>query len=126
MKPIPIGTYKLGSENVRLELATAESGGYFKSCPEDGGTPIMGIGLRCGGWNQTVGVLLHEALELAYYRAGLRYGITPDWANDNGSYMFVMDHFQFSEASARAANFLAESLPELAKVWKKHKKKDHK
>lgn len=74
-------------------------------------------------WWQVVSVLMHEAMELSYYRMGLRYTTTPDYASDNGGYLFVADHFKFSEATGRAAHFLTPALPDLSRAWMKWKSK---
>lgn len=115
-----IGTYNLGSENVRLYM-TGESGGCFYAAPKPADTAKIEVGADHAEWWQTAAVLIHEVTELAYYRHGLRYAQTPDYAADNGNYMFIMSHTDFSEASARASIFIATAMPALEKQWHKWK-----
>lgn len=116
-----IGTFSLGCESVRL-YANSESGGSFSTGPEDNGTATMTIGLHQRAFWQVVAVLLHEAMELACVRAGLRYVPCLDYAKDNGSYLFSMSHTQFSEATAWASMLVEPAIPLLKKEWRKHQK----
>lgn len=122
MKTNIIGTYKLGSEYVELVLCDRDGGGAFWAMHDDTKRPRIEVGEKQEHWWQVVAILTHEVYEFAFYRAGLRFCRTPDWAQDNGSYMFVMSHTDFSEANARAAHFITEALPDLARAWKKRKK----
>lgn len=117
-----VGTYQLGSENVRLVLAHDDGGGCFWACPTKGVNATIQVSAQQDHWWQVVAVLMHEVTELAYYRAGLRFSQTPDYARDNGNYLFVMGHTDFSEANARAAHFLAQAMPEFAEAWNKWKR----
>lgn len=122
MKKELVGVYQLGSENVRLIMAHDKNGGRFWACPDHEKAATIEVSAGQDNWWQVVAVLMHEANELAYYRAGLRFSKTPDYANDNGSYLFVMDHTDFSEANARAAHFLTKALPNLATAWNRWKR----
>lgn len=118
-----VGDYNLGSIQAQVVLRDGY-GGEFYSRPEPGSIPRIKVGMDSGdSWFNAVSILHHEVMELCLYQMGLRYGETPDYARDNGAYLFVMNHTEFSEASARTAIFLAECLPDFKKAWKKFKKK---
>ncbi len=110
-----IGTYKLGTEHVKLVLSNDINGGLisFKTT----GLLEITVGMHEEWW-QMVSTLMHEAIEFAFWRHGLRFVQTPDYGNDNGNYLFVASHTDYSEALARAALFITGSLPALNKGWK--------
>ena len=116
-----VGNYDLGPESVQLVLRGG-SGADFYMNPGDGCSARIKIGMDGHNqheWGGIVGMLLHEALELSMTRMGLRYTPVPDYSFDNGQYLFAMTHTQFSEASARAAMFMASALPDFASARKK-------
>jgi len=122
MKQKIIGVYPCGGEEVQLILREG-TGGEFYTMPGKGCIARIKVGADAGhGWSFLVGTLMHEVMEFSMTRAGLRYGPAPDYSLDNGNYLFVMTHTQFSEASARAAMFLAAALPDLSGAWKKWKR----
>ena len=99
-----------------------EIGGEFIFIPEKGHIARIKIGADQEKWHQIVNVLLHEAQELAYQRIGGRWTPAYDMANDHAAYLFSLSHTQFTEATARVAEFVAGCLPDLEKAWKKWKK----
>lgn len=123
MRQKVIGIYCLGAEQVELVLREGD-GGEFYSKPEKGKVARIKIGAGDGdNWHRLAAVLNHEAMELVMFHMGFRYSATPDYANDNGAYLFVMTHTQFSEAVARSAMFMADALPDLATAWNKWRKR---
>lgn len=78
----------------------------------------MYIGLG-GTWSQTVAIAMHEILEMACAHNNVRW--LPDFAmgNSGDSYMFIMNHPQFTEVVAQAADCLAAVLPEIGKQYNK-------
>lgn len=121
MKASRVGSYGLGPQSVDLYLRE-DDGGEFYVIPEAGKTPRIVVGADYDSWYRVVEVAHHEAMELAMTMIGARYQPAPDNGNDHGSYVFVMTHAQFSEASARTAQFLAASLPDLSRAWAKWRK----
>jgi len=118
MKQKIIGVYPCGGEDVQLVLREG-GGGEFYTTPEKGHVARIKVGADSGhGWPFLVGTLMHEVMEFAMTRAGLRFTPAPDYSLDNGNYLFAMTHTQFSEAVMRAAMFVAAALPDLAKAWK--------
>ena len=113
-----IGIFSLGFEDCELVLREG-TGGEFYNCPGKGEIPRVKIGADVKEWRDLVAVLLHEAMEFALNRLRCRYSCSYDFGNDAGGYIFVLDHPQFSDCCARAAEFLALSLPVLAKEWPK-------
>ncbi len=123
MKQKIIGHYDLGGAECQLVLREGE-GAEFYGRPEVGKCQRIKVGFGDGkDWSRVCAILTHETMELAMFRMGLRYGHTPDYSNDNGAYLFVMDHTQFSEVAARTGMFLAACLPDLSREWVKWKKK---
>lgn len=112
----------MGSENVRLFVD--DTYGARFGVDDNESASYITIGLDQDNWWQVVTALLHEAFEMSLYRHSCRYSQGPDYAADNGNYLFVATHTQFSEATARAALFIANCLPRLEEEYKKfHKKK---
>lgn len=124
MKQVIVGSYQLGPQSVQLVLREG-IGGEFYTVPKVGSTPRIkvGYGDPGDGWYRVVEVLHHEAMELAMTLAGVRFAPAPDFGNENGSYLFVMTHTQFSEVGARTGQFLAASLPDLGRAWGKWRKR---
>lgn len=112
-----VGTYDLGGESVQLALREGDGGDWDSRTPE-GRMPLLRVGDDgSDSWPGVVGVLLHEAEELVSARMGLRFRPNPDFAGDNGSYVFLMTHTQYSELTARVGLFMAVCLPDLARAW---------
>ena len=124
MKQIIVGTYTCGPEQLKLVL-TQENGGSLVSLPGRGEVPRLTVGAY-RSWTAVVSVLLHEVMEFTMLRERSRFSLTPDYYPGNhADYLFVMDHQQFDRCVARAADFLAQALPDLAtahKLWHKPKK----
>lgn len=116
-----VGVYELGYEQVQLVIREG-TGGEFWFLPETGKVPRMKIGADAE-WKAVVAALLHESFELAMCRKGVRWLPDPNLGNDHASYLFVLTHPQFSDACAMASEYLVASLPDLAKAWRKWKKK---
>ena len=114
--------YNLGCRKVRLKLNPDSTGGSFETAPADG-IALIEVGIGMDEWAKVAAVAMHEALELAMCEMGLRFRPSPDYSDDNGTWLFVMDHGQFAEAIARAAYFLAAALPDIATAYKKAKRK---
>lgn len=115
-----VGNYELGHQSVQLVLRDG-NGGEFYTVPEVGSTPRIKVGAD-GKWFRVVEILHHEAMELAMTMVGVRFCPAPDNGMDNGGYLFVMNHTQFAEASARTAQFMAACLPDLARAYRRFKK----
>lgn len=113
-----IGRYHLGIRDVDV-YGRKGTGGEFFSASESNGIAEIHIGLSDKPWPGIVNALLHEAMELTLSDMRCRWRPTPDYSNDHSNYFFVATHEQFSEALGRVAYFLSESLPELAKVYKR-------
>ena len=112
-----LGVFELGLHRVRL-FATHGTGGAFSTLPGDNGPPQIEVGIDRNDWSFVVGILMHEAMEFSAHTMGFRFTPACDVACDNGGYMFLMDHTQFSEATARASEFVAAAIPVLEKHWK--------
>lgn len=121
MKQVIVGVYNFGTGNVQLVLREGD-GGEFYFAPDKISPPRIKVGADQPNWNLVVATLLHEILEMQMTLQGFRFSPAPDFANDNSSYLFVMNHPQFSEVCARSAMFVASALPDLSKAWSRWKK----
>lgn len=111
MKQIIVGTYGFGGEFVQVVLREG-TGGDFYTNPELGSVPRVKIGADHGNW--------HEVFEFAYMRAGLRFSPMPSYPPYNSAdWLFIMDHQQFHNCTARCAELLQACVPDLAIAWKK-------
>lgn len=117
-----IGTYEAGFEAVELVLREG-TGGEFYTIPEKGKICRIKIGGDYKRWDEVVNVLLHEIVELQLFRKDCRLENSNDISRDHAGYLFVATHPQFSDAIAKAAEFIAPALPDLAKAWAQWKKK---
>lgn len=118
MKQVIIGTFDFGCEYVQLVLREGQ-GGEFYTKPEKGHIPRIKIGADYSRWHGVVQTLLHEAMELAMLRQDCRYEPDHRIAQDTCAYVFMADHAKFSECCAVAGVLLADSLPTVAREWKK-------
>ncbi len=121
MKQKIIGEYPLGSEYVQIVLREG-NGGEFYAMPEHGHIARIKIGADYDTWEEVVSVLIHEVREMIYYRLRCRYEPNNDYSEDHGSYLFVLNHAQFSDACRREAQFLVACLPDISKVWRAWRK----
>jgi hypothetical protein len=117
MKDVIVGTFELNDEPVLLVLRAGVGGNYLSR--SDDRKPVL---FQVGGdqtyWRDVVGSLLHEAKEFVDMRMGCRFEPSPNYAYDNGSYLFVETHTQHSEVCWRVGAFLAQCLPDLERAWK--------
>lgn len=115
-----VGTYRIGPGYVDLWVVSGEDG-YCTTSDEHGKRPRIEIGAD-GPWAQTVGTLLHEAVELVTIEMGLRYRPDPDYGNGQDAYAFHFAHPQFTELCARVGMFLTDALPAFSKAYKHRQK----
>jgi hypothetical protein len=120
MKPKIIGTFDMGPQRVQLVLREGDGGEIYLK-PGDIDYPRIYVGAD-KNWEQVMSTLLHEAHELQMLLTGCRLNPAPDHAMDHSSYIFLMNHPQFSEVCARVAMFLVQALPDLAKAYRKWNK----
>ncbi len=116
-----LGSYDAGIRFVDL-YARKGINAEFHMQPGKGKNARITVGVD-GKWWVVFSNLVHEITELTYADMGLRMIPGPDIANDNGAYAFMMNHTQFSEATARITLFLAEAVPDLQQHHKKNRKK---
>lgn len=118
MKLVRIGAYSLGSESVELFLRDGV-GGNFSTRSDSEQQAAIYIGGDEPEWYMVVSAFLHEALEFAAMRMGLRFEPDIDIGRNASGYVFFATHTQFAEQVGRAAQFSAVALPALATAWKK-------
>lgn len=122
MRQKVIGVYEIGMDQVQLVIREGY-GGEFWLKPGTGVIPRIKVGVDGTGWNEVVTTLLHEAMEMQMTKSHCRFSRDPDYGRDHGGYIFLMDHTQFSDVTARVASFMAEALPDLAIAFNRWKKK---
>jgi hypothetical protein len=123
MKTVPIGIYPLGPMRIRLEF-TADYGGSFSNFGDKPTQlPLIQVGFGDGSWDTVVATLLHEAFECAAMHTRCRFAPAPDFAYETSGYTFIMQHAEFSEVAARAGQFIARSLPDLATEYNRWAKR---
>ncbi len=121
-KQVIVGVYGIGFEDVEIVLRSGD-GGEFWNHPGKGEIPRIKIGADYKEWSSVVSVFLHEAFEFTFNRLKCRYDSSYDLGGDASSYLFVADHVTFSDTCARVACLTANALPDLARAWKKWRKK---
>ena len=68
------------------------------------------------GWNDAVGTLLHETMEMCALLLDLRFACA-DTPRTSENLMFFWTHEQFRVLCDRSGEFIAEVLPEVAAMW---------
>ena len=121
MKQKIIGSYECGFDVIQL-VGREGSGGEFYSIPGDINYPRIKVGLDQESFSLLLEALLHEVYEYELHKCGLRTRRTDSISCDHANYMFVFDHRQFAEVTARCAEFLEKALPDTRKAWKKWNK----
>ena len=115
---IPVGTFRLGNLDFALEALPDAEGGNYETRP----LQLICVGFKHNDWQEVVGVLLHEAMEIAHTMARCKYRTVPISNYDSADCKFIFDHAEFGRACADVGCFMAEALPALAKVYKKYHK----
>jgi len=117
MKQKIIGTYYCGSTQIQVVLREG-TGGEFYNTPEKGLCPRIKIGADYNNWWELVNVALHEIMEYFLNSNNHRYYPDNDVGRDLSSFVFFLNHPQFSDIIAKSAEFLSDCLPVLEKEWK--------
>ena len=117
-----VGKFSLGTHRVLVYLDFSTCSGSFSFGFSSKTDPHIEVGAD-QDWKYVVSVLTHEAVEAAFMAVGARFRPAPDFGNSSDGYVFHADHFLFGEATARAGEFLADCLPDVEKIYKKHKPK---
>jgi hypothetical protein len=118
-----VGIYECGWNSVEVVLRDGDGGEYFM-IPEKGRGPRIKLGADQDTWQKLVAVLMHETLELVMDTLKHRYIAWQNMGNSHDGYLFMFDHPQFCDITARAAELMAACLPDLAKAWEKWKSED--
>lgn len=121
MKQKIIGIYEAGYYQIELILREG-TGGEFYLTPEKGKCPRIKIGADYVSWFEIIAVLLHEVEEFLIDRIQCRYGSFDDLGNDHSSWLFVLNHVQYSDMCMKTGEYIAKALPDLSKAWKNWKK----
>jgi hypothetical protein len=125
MKQKIIGVYYAGFHQIQLVLREG-TGGEFYLIPESGSIPRIKIGGDYSEWREVINCLTHELDEFLYDKIQCRYVAFDNLSNSHDQYLFNFTHAKFSDCKMKAAEFLAEALPDLATAWKQWKKDNKK
>ena len=120
LRQVVVGVFCIGAEEVQVVLRSG-TGGEFWFIPEEGKIARIKIGAD-SAWESVVASLLHEALEMQMARHHCRFDPSPDFGRDHSSYLFVMNHPQFSDIVARVGMFTSACLPEVGRAYRKWRK----
>ena len=115
---IPIGTFRLGNVNVRLVADPLSEGGNFVSLP----SPVITVGLHQNTWPEVVTILLHEVMEFSLMMRELKYRAVPVVNFDCADVSFFLTHDKFGRVCSDTGAFIANALPDLAKVHNRNLK----
>lgn len=116
-----VGSYGMGWDQCQIVLREGD-GGEFWLIPEMGSIPRIKVGAD-DSWENIVGVLCHELLELIFVMQRVRFERTNITGMGHDGYVFMFDHNQFSDAVMRLGNLVSICLPDVHKVWKNFNKK---
>ncbi len=120
MRQVIVGTFPMCSEYCELVLRE-DKGGEFYCMPEEGHVPRIKVGADYSAWGDVVEVILHEVMEFALARLKCRFEAADDFGMDLHGYLFIAQHKEFSDACARAAEFLVAALPAAKKAYQEWK-----
>ena len=113
-----LGVYQLGDDWIKVCYQPDGRGGSFYILDKR-----MVIGLLEDRWRSVLAVLLHETMEFCLQRLNLGYERLDKWGEGTDCRMFLLNHWEFSEACALAAPFLTFVQPDLCRVYNKAQKR---
>lgn len=117
-----LGTFDAGMRFVDLYARPGGDAEFGMQPGKGKNTARITVGID-NTWWIVFSCLIHEITELTYTDMGLRLVPGPDISRDGGAYVFLSNHTQFSEATARVGLFLADAVPALQQYWRKKNKK---
>lgn len=116
MKPIYLGTYKLGPENVRLEADFGSASSEVLIAPTDHGCARMVIGCN-DVWSRVVGGLLHEAIEFRLHRQRCAFERSHTLTCEPSRYVFIISHVEHDEMARDVGDFMAVAFSALERAY---------
>lgn len=116
-----IGTYQLGYRWVDLYYDPETTGGNFTWVPKGKSHSEMVIGFNYGYSDKPYGTLFHEALEAAAADVNGRFNREGFDGDASDVVVFMFDHNQHSEISARVSYFIKQCHEDFFKAWKAHR-----
>jgi hypothetical protein len=119
-KPIHVGTYVLGHEQVELYALPDDAGGEFYFLPEPGRLGRIKVGIDYPEWDSVVAILLHETLEYLILRMERAYVSVGCISRGTDDRSFILNHPEFSELCSRAAMLITPALPDLGAIYAEH------
>lgn len=118
-KIIGVYSYQLGQVEI---VARAGIEAEFQFISRAGSCPRITVGFDAT-WSRVVGYLFHEVFEFLMATALFRYECSEDLGKDQGGYLFLMNHGQFSDICTKAAMILSQALPDAAREHEDWRKK---
>lgn len=118
-----VGIYRLGLTNVELFGQLYDCGGAFYCAPDSKSLPRIKVSFRHQYWREVVAVLLHESFEYLTAQKGVRFKPCGNYMASSDIFRFHFDHNTLSQIMEDQGEFLAHCLPDLSRVWTKHRPK---
>lgn len=115
-----LGVFRLGDENVRVMASADYKNSSCISSTDSRSVPL----LRCKlpeQWHHAVAEMTHEAMEWSMARRDCGWNRQNAVRTCSDSVMYQMNHSLLDDVACDTGCFLAEVLPELAKVFAKRK-----
>lgn len=117
-----IGIFKLGYENVACFVDDTQNGSGTMN-PNDNGQCRITIGIAWDCFSDVEELMLHESLEVVFFRLGVVFRGAIDIGAGNDQYRYIFNHPELTEACARAAWWCFKVRPLIKKSWTEHRKK---
>lgn len=118
MKPIYVGTFRLGLRFYKLYGHPETANGSVELLPDSKSTSEIHIGFDAP-WGEVFGVLLHEIYEAQLVEMNLRYKPKPAWSEESSDYIFFVSHNQLGEIHERIGPFMTDALPAFTSAYRK-------
>jgi hypothetical protein len=120
VKTIKVGKYSAGLKTFNLHVRTVEEpdGASFWLSAEEGDARIV-VDINAP-WEDVWTWLLHEITEMVYSMRGHRSATSPSISLDNGQYLFVMSHTDFSECTSWVAEAIDTTRKDMKRAWRKY------
>lgn len=123
-----VGSYYLMGilTDVYLDIYSCDSSVHYPNKSKGVLLPQMVLGVfglcDTGSWHSVYESLLHETIEWCMHRGGQSYEVVDAHQSSCDARFFFMNHVQFGECCAAAADFMCGIMADLIDVCRKLKK----
>lgn len=117
-----IKTVEMGYDYVNI-FVDDSTDGFCTLLPKgDSKIQEVVVGLDQPDFSRVLAILIHEVGELHMNKMHYRLVPTTDLSNDHASYLFLMNHVQYSEVCFVVSEVLTSVFKDIKKEYKKFKK----